>query len=463
MLNNQIANLVTPLAIKIANEESVISPLTDSPLSNLLTGCSLAGLFYNGKTIEDYSLEEAVSHIVEESKVETVDGLSEHDHAFSEVKGLAARGISSLLNLTRNVVIPDIKEVVKKTEELLSGYVNNTMDPFVVVMKEIPEVFFDPLMMELVEKYSETPARQITRRQLPVIEQEVLISSIKTGADGFDEKVLSLLSTDGIAWVSEAFSGNIELTALNPEYSIALHLLCKNMYDEPPKETRLSLSDYNDHISRMVEQTGRIAYQTIEQFRRKQKTSSLYAAPSKIVEGYREIVVDGNTYRKMLSEGLVPEVLFGNELLGRKYMASGLLEAKEELITVYNREMRLRSTKSRLERSGKVREYLEKAISLMINERDEDELPVDRGTLHRRLSDSLSNINDYEFDNVPMLCRNVVCHVFYAHTDAKRLIVIGDRLGTEYPDVDVREIMLLATIEYVSLWMAKQMVVEKHV
>lgn len=142
-------------------------------------------------------------------------------------------------------------------------------------------------------------------------------------------------------------------------------------------------------------------------------------------------------------------------------MASQLMEVKDDLVTIYNREMRMRSTRHRMEQTSKVREFLDKVVSLMINERDEDMLPADRATLHKRLADYLATINDYEFDNLPVLCRNVVCHVFYAHTDAKRLIVIGDRIGEEYPDLEPREVMLMATIEYISVWVAKQICLSK--
>lgn len=457
MLSKGELEFVSPLALRFASESKVVVPLESSPLEGLMRGCSLNGLFVDGKTLDNYPLSEVFQHVEVESAVSTAGEQSEHSNAMDTMAEMVIKGVSSLLDTTRNIVVPDIKDVITKVQQLVDGYVTNTMDPFTVVMKESPKVFWDPLLVELVERFSETPAREVPRRQLPTLGDDVLHQKIKTGADGFDQLIEDLLGDEGYGWVNEAFGGNIELTQLHPDYAIALHLLCKNMHDDPPEGTRMSLMDYNDHISRLIEQTGRIAYQTLEQHRRRRKLGSLYTGPSRMIDGYREIEVDGEVYRKMLNEGLIPEVLFGNELSGRRYMASQLIEVKDELVTLYTREMRLRSTRHRMEQTNKLREYLDKVVSLMINERDEELLPVDRAMLHKRLADYLRSVNDHEFDNLPMLCRNVVCHVFYAHTDAKRLLVIGDRIGADYPDVDPREIMLMATIEYISVWVAKQM------
>ena len=456
MLSKNELEFVAPLALRFANDGKVAVPLDDSPLDNLMRGCSLNGHFVNGKTLDDYSLQEVFDCVETESGARVADGQSEHSNAMDTVTQMVAKGVSSLLDTTRNIVVPDIKDVITKVQQLADGYVTNTMDPFTVVMKESPKVYWDPLLIELVERFSETPAREVQRRQLPTLDGEALKKKIQTGADGFDNLIEELLGEDGYHWVNETFSGNVELNQLHPDYAIALHLLCKNMHDDPAEGTRLSLMDYNDYISRMIEQSGRIAYHALETHRRRRKLGSLYVGPSRMVDGYREIEVDGEVYRKLLDEGLVPEVLFGNELSGRRYMANQLLEVKDELLNLYNREMRLRSTRHRLEQTNKLREYLEKVVSLMINERDEDQLPADRAALHKRLADYVRSINDHEFDNLSMLCRNIVCHVFYAHTDAKRLLVIGDRIGSEYPDVDPREIMLMATIEYISMWVAKQ-------
>lgn len=459
MFNKSELEFVSPLALRFSNEGKVIVPLEGSPLETLMRGCNINGLFVDGKTLEDYSLQEVYRHLENETSTSSSDvsKCSEHSESMDGVVAMVSKGIATLLDTTRNIVIPDIKEVLNKVQQLLDGYVTNTMDPFTVVMKESPKVFWDPLLVEMVEKFSETPAREVVPRQLPSLGGDVIRQKVKTGADGFDSLIDELLDGDAMEWVNSVFIGNMELTNLNPDLAIGLHLLCKNMHNDPPEGTRMGLMDYNDHISRLIEQTGRIAYQALETHRRRRKIGTLYTSPSRMVEGYREIEVDGEVYRKMLGEGLTPEVLFGNEFSGRRYMANQLIEVKDELISFYNREMRVRDTRHRMEKINKVREYLDKVVSLMINERDEDMLPVDRATLHKRLSDYLRSINDHEFDRLPMLVRNVVCHVFYAHTDAKRLITIGDRIGADYPDVDAREIMLMATIEYISVWVAKQM------
>src|SRR5690606_19483371 len=345
----------------------------------------------------------------------------------------AARAVNQAMSMARNMVVPDINRVLKTVQELTDGFVSTLLEPFVVVSEEQSPLFTDPLLLELVERFSETPARAVVARSLPAIDVETVKTKIATGSQSFDDAVLAFLGDAGLMAVAEAFSGNMHLDNLRPEFHLGLHLLAKAMVDDPLDGTPMGLTDYNFYLSQIVEQTGRTVLQVIEQTMRRRKLGLLYTSPTVANQGFREIRVDNAVYVKMLKEGLSPEALFGNELLGRRYMATQLLEHKEELELTYAREMRLRQARHGVEAAQRTRDYVVSAITLMINEREEDMLPAPRSELHVRLHKFFSGMVERDFapENLAVICRNAVTHVFYAHTPARRILEIIDSVGKQ--------------------------------
>src|SRR5690606_42068769 len=108
--------------------------------------------------------------------------------------------------------------------------------PILVVSEEQSPLFTDPLLLELVERFSETPARAVVARSLPAIDVETVKTKIATGSQSFDDAVLAFLGDAGLMAVAEAFSGNMHLDNLRPEFHLGLHLLAKAMVDDPLDE-----------------------------------------------------------------------------------------------------------------------------------------------------------------------------------------------------------------------------------
>src|SRR5690606_26035926 len=105
----------------------------------------------------------------------------------------AARAVNQAMSMARNMVVPDINRVLKTVQELTDGFVSTLLEPFVVVSEEQSPLFTDPLLLELVERFSETPARAVVARSLPAIDVETVKTKIATGSQSFDDAVLAFL------------------------------------------------------------------------------------------------------------------------------------------------------------------------------------------------------------------------------------------------------------------------------
>jgi len=459
MLNRIFLEQSLPLASKLAAAGKRIIPIQGTPLDDIMRACSTFSLYNTAQDLDALTSNEFVGQLVDIAGAKDDNGENLHNGVVSQFVELAKSAVQQGLNNARNVVMPDVKNILQTVQEVQAGRRNTSANPYVVVPSVMPAVFSNPVLLELVERYNMTPAREVPRRELPGLTNDEIKAAITTGAAEFDAQVAELLGEEGLTQIGNVWSGGIELGFLAPEYAVGLHLLTKALYNNPPAGTNYQLSDYNNLVSLMTEQTGRITYQVIETQARRKKLGMLYNSGAAVAgaNGQRIIEVNNDVYLPLLDKGLTPEMLIGNEFLGRPYSDGQLLENKENLEAAYNREKRLYDTRAELEDRNALRSTLSLVFSREIANREEADLPVDRSILQSRLNEAMKRIQDKDLNCLESLVRDLTCYIFYAHTDADMILCVMDDLGCKYPELDPREIALLATTQYVSYWVAKQM------
>lgn len=459
MLNRIFLEQSLPLATKLAAAGKRIIPIQGTPLDDIMRACSTFSMYNSAQNLDDLTSSDMLSQLVDIAAAKNDAGENMHNGVVAQFVELAKGAVQQGLNNARNVVMPDVKALLTVVQEVQAGRRSTTANPYVVTPRITPAVLSNPMLLELVERYNMTPAREVPRRELPGLSNDEVKAAITTGAAEFDAEVLELLGEDGLTQVGNVWSGGIELGFLAPEYAVGVHLLTKAMYNNPPSGTKLQLSDYNNLVSLLTEQSGRITYQVIETQARRKKLGMLYNTSRAVpgIDGQRVIEVNNDVYLPLLDRGLTPEMLIGNEFLGRPYSEGQLLENKENLEAAYNREKRLLDTRAELEDRNALRNTISMVFSREIANRAEADLPVDRSILQSRLAEAVRRIDDKKLACLESLVRDLTCHVFYAHTDADFILCVMDEIGCKYPDLDPREIALLATTQYVSYWVAKQM------
>lgn len=461
MINRQTFDQAVPLAQKLAEEGVNLIPLQGSPLADIVSTCSTYGLHVEGRNLDDLQVGDVTQFLTEEACRKTAEGYNEHNDATAAVVEVASRAVQQSLSFARNVVLPDVKAMLAKVEETIKGILAARSAPYEIVANGTPDLFRNALLHELVERFHNTTAQSVERREMAQIPSTEVRAAIVTGAAQFDAEVDAILgANDGLGYrlAQEVLEGKTDLDRLNNHMAVGVHLLCKSLYDNPYEGVKMNLVDYNNRLARLIEQSGRMVYQEIERSVRRKKLGHLYDGGGVRVEGKYFIHVNNDVYLDMLAKGLTPEALIGNEFLGRRYNDSQLVEHVEELTLVYTREMRMRTMQAQMEELNLSREAIERLFSLEIVEREDEQLPVDRAALQQRLRMRLSLLRDGDLSNLTRLVRDLVCHVFYAHTDAQRILTMIDGIGEQYPEIDPREAALLATIEYVTYWVSKQIV-----
>lgn len=463
MINKATFDQVIPLAQLLDEKGKKLAVLSGSPLGDVLNTCSTYGLHVEGQSFDSISLDQANDFLVAQCNQKTEDGYNEHNGAIATVVDVAGKAVSQALYFARNVVLADVKEVLTKVEQIVAGIRSVQAEPYTIHQQNTAVVFSNPLLHELVERFSNTSAQAVERRSLPPLDLSAVRAAIATGANLFDGEVevsLSAFDDEGYKQVQAILEGRTALDSACPEYALGVHLLSKALIDNPYEGVNISLVEFNARMAQLVEQSGRMVYQEIERIVRRKKLGMLYngggvASP----DGRVTIFVNNEVYLDMLNKGLTPEILIGNEFLGRRYNDNQLIENGVELTAIYEREMRLRALQATMEETNSAREALSRLIALEIANRSAEQLPIDRASLQARLNARIALIREKDLKCLPVLVRDLICHVFYAHTDALRILSAIDAIGEQYPEIDAREAALLATIQYVTYWISKQIVV----
>ncbi len=470
MINHDTIDAVYPLAQKLANKGITVDAIHQTPLASLVGAANYP---------VPKGLDTAIStsdRLLAGSTSKDVSGVCQHDLVMDEIVDVVAKTVERNLNLSKTVVNPIVKSVAEKAQELMSA-AENLKSSLVSVRPDFYHpLWSSPTLLEMVERYRETPVNQVKLYlNLPHSgDRQELLALAKTGAGRFDamiEEWFETLSDDELSWVYDAVfrggvnAGPVELTEILRSTSgrnriLIAHLWARKLMQEPPEGSGVSLAEYRDYMGKILAQTGRLVVSVMRQRELDVKQRKLVRAwpiaqISALGREPVEIPVNGDLYNQWLKDGGTPEILFGALLEDRPTGCGALLAEKVRYENTWRRKEQLLETTQRFNRFNHALEAIQQAMTLEINQLEDDDLVVERGLLHQRLRAEVAKLQGTFYEDWYCVARKLVCCVIFPHTDAFRILRAIDEAAEANPGIDIREAALLATIEIVSLWVAK--------
>lgn len=445
MLNRIAIEAAFPVAQRLDERKLRLLPAQNSPLMSLTMAVD--------NTLVDNSLVENTDII---SVLQSRAGDEAHRIAKADIIRLASASVSRLHDISRNQVLPAIKELAAKVQEYVNARRLEASLPYSVVMKEIPAVYTNPALRQLADRYPNPSQLDYVVRAIANVTVERIKELVKTGMAGFDAELdvsLSLKNNEGYAAVMDVLSGRVGVQTINQDYLPGVLVAAQSIYDEPEPGVNLTLVEYNDQVNRLLGKTAQLLRGAMMRYDEQDKLGLLYSSNGR--ESLTQIVVMGKAYRALLEKGLTPEALIGNEMAARRFTQGQLIENKAILEQIYNREMNLQAVKVQTSMAGIVRDALRGVIGTELAARDLGEAAIDA---NKRLVELVGGVNERNCDDLNTLVTEIVCEVFYPRTDALTFIRLMNRVGgTLAADTDPREVALMATIKYVNFWLCRQL------
>ncbi|MNE09928.1 hypothetical protein D3C80_1026220 [compost metagenome] len=477
MLNYNSLTAAASLADKLAGKGIALRAIEGTPLATLIR----AGYLPNpdSGTLE-MSVEE---RIMFGASSKNAGGIVEHDMVMDEVLEVLKKTVSWNMDLARNQVNPCVQSAM----EFVNQYVDDAMTLKNTALS-IKEDTFNPIwdshyLHGMVERFNETPVKDV-RLSIAVPMPDGIASPmalIETGIARFNSELESFIADQAPDLVQSIYNkifvsrgedyqpsllAHLNHLYVEPNQILLIHLMAARLLDQTPEGVRAGAAEYKEYIAEIMAQSGRAVVRALERRESSAKRKTLINDWSQ----YREddigitpiqIRVNSDIYHKFLEAGGTPEVLFGAFVSDRNYSFDMLLERKEQYIKVWQSQERVMATNLRLQKANHFQTGLVRAVEKQIADLPDDLLVTERPIYIRALHAYVKEMpNNWYEDNLYLTLRKVICNVMFPHTNAFDILSTMDVVALENPELEIREVGLLALIEFIPTWVATLITVD---
>lgn len=483
MLRKQALNAVWPLQNKLTENNYVLSPMLNTPLAELIKVNLKAGdAFY----IQDGENYVSPTDLLERNSLEKDQlGVCRHDLVLTELVETIGKSLGNQLDVARNIVKPMVQEAFEKVEQEERKRHRINQCQYDIMPFFFNGVWDSNILESMVEKYADTPIESLPVFEgLPAISGEELSGRLMTNTrlDGEVKSLLDDCPPDYLVNVYRAFflgdwtandkvSGskyvnnwNLDKKELNNDlYScnklIVVYLLARNLGTNPPAGADIELDELRLKCTTLMTQAARAICAVLRKrdMNKRTKLMVLKWPDGKPwpTHNYDIIVVNGDVYNQFLQAGGTPEALIGCALTDRTDNYETIVSNTPAYIKEWQRNERLINDYMRSNHMSTIISATNDVITSMINTTDTDKLPADKAILHQRLREAVKQADGKTGEELYSYVRNVVCDVFWPHTDAKRVLIsIDAHMDREDNRMDPREAAMYAVVDLLADWLA---------
>ena len=478
MIRESTYDKIYPLAQLLKEKSMVIKPLEGSLLDQLVKA--------NHVDIPTIGIDKAQldkrTLILKGSNTPDDAGVYHHDIMMEHISKTVMEIVEKNLRLARNVVNPIIKEVIEDTQGYIDHALSHIEHDIEIKLNRYDALWNDINFIEMVKRYASTSDLDVPLTvTIPLKTSEFSIPDlITTGQSTLDSYVLSILNEypeSVINTLYESVFGDPSLrhanliSAIKPNSDLKEHrdelvvlfFISKGLMNKIPDGIKVSLTEYKSYLATINSQLGKKLARMIDRRTVHQESRKLiihYPMNQDYGNKQNEIIVNEDVYTLWLNEGGSPDVILGSWLTDQERSYTELLVKKEFFAKKWEQhEKILRMTKTK-DKFNDAIEGLRKAVTKQINQIDEAYLLTAKEQYHQLLDKHISYLPQQFYNDLVHHVRNIVCKVLFSQTDALDILKAIDEVSDEFEDIKPREAALLATIQWVGVWLAKNCAVE---
>lgn len=467
------------VAQEFDNKRIFLSAKAGTPLANLNELSSLATF---ATPVDDNEYNPDVNMIENNSGFKQDDNQkSLHTEGLEAMVSEISLAVQSHLNFARNTVKPLIQELydeIKKCSDNIQ--ISNVFNPIIEIY-DLPEPMMNIGFEEDILNFKDINYVNNPKSiGLNTMTGPEVMKFITTGDDNFNKELEIWAAKKGDYFFEQVWlsvftkeQGSISFESLtNPsgpnglDASIAVYLIARRLFDNPPEGTAMTLFEYNSQIAEIRNQAvSRIqnAYSEYNSF----KTTKL------IIKGFsadNKVVVLGYNYRPWLEEGNNNAVIFGSILssnVGK--FATDLLEKKQEYITNWERQNAILTLTNKNRYFNELKSVIASCTkTLVINNMNKCFAHLNTAIepninlpeymeYEKKLAEFTENVKECDTADIWRLSKDIVCKCLFYYTDADKILCGIDNACKANPNMEIREAALISTIIYVVDYVCDQM------
>ena len=447
----------------------VLTPLGGSPLHHLVaSSCITNDMAFKTETgdvtIDFFRIEQAAN------AKEGIFDRSRHDYAMDDFIAVAAKSVQGVLYTVRTLVAPRIAELLELVTMRLSNAPVSELSKVRITEEEDCPAVYGPHLRKLVDQYANFPNTVEPRLAIngPDLATEEILKMLETGVSSIDQDLLpwaaslpestlqdvytNFFTTKNGAKDSRGFFGRINKSVVNMVlvYCIASYL---HRNDVVLEGVALSLKEYREVLKDIMAQSAHMLSIQMERNDAAIKNGTMVRS---VV--MNEIRVFPPVYREWLEKGGDTETLYGMAVSGNiKFTVDAIVDNAPEYQRAWRQYAALITSRDSAARLTFLREQLALSYESILNRPQEDGTPADPHAVKaemERFTMLVKGMSVADMDDLHGLCLKAVCRTSFSETPAEMFLTKMDEETRRNPQLSAREAGALATLWYISSWVA---------
>lgn len=466
-------NAATPYAETLAKKGQAIAAKPGTPVAELVR---MSNSVFAPVTSKD-GIVQTYGQAMAKSTEGSLDNLTMHDQEMGTYVDQLSKLVTQHISYAKNVVRPLVLEMEKSYREFCGT--NPRKDPaqdFDIRVAQLAGLFKDDSFLETLSYYKDRPAI-VPDRRLPMAlkEDAELLPLVMTGHDRTDRLIMEWLSTKdpqflGHVWMSFFSSGirykGVSFEEINSlqvfekaDLALAVHLFARKIYDDV-QPTNLELKHYKTLVTQYRDWSGATLVNSLKRISLMLSTDVLVVSNLN-----RTLVVNGEVYAKWIDAGSDPEILLGVAISGDRVSSRAAIDANAK---GYLRQWEAYETFFRAKESNKGRDYKKEFLNRAVYEALRTMDPIEQdyktkcslyeNTVLQKSKDYIASLGDKQLEDGHTIALELVACCRFHFTSAYQILSDIAKAAEVNPDVDVREAALLAVVNYISDYIAAQLV-----
>ena len=410
---------------------------------------------------------------------------STHDLELDSLVITISDAVSQHFSFAKNTVRPLIKHLAGKIQSRMTSYPSVASFNPTLTKWDIPLPMLNEAVKEAILEHKDTPYGEIHRRTvgLPSVSKEQAEELIKTGSGSVDEEVSIWLAGKDTNWLAEVFNtvfaaddvgqaaASFETLVNEPRHGVckalAIYLFASKLLDNVPEGVAMSLADYRVNIGDILQQAAlRLTY-AYSKREMDINTKLLILKP-----GTDEVVVFAPVYSDWISAGGNNAVLFGTVCTDRPALfVAAIDESAEESLKVWEQQNRFLSVVQTNKRFINLKAaILGEAENLIATHLGEcfggytTSEVIDFKTPEvlvsmKKIEEYVADLEESDLVDIWKISTELVTKGIFYYTDSYKILMGIDAACKANPDIDISEAALISLIEYVTDYVADQLVV----
>lgn len=474
MLRTPTLSLFNMISLALSNGTAV-EAIAGTPLSTLVNSSvpyEVYGVMSgdNATNILDGTLGTILNGAVSSSTQRTheIDAMSQHTADMQICVDLASQVITRNLLLSRTIVNPKILELTEALQAELKFTIADAVKVNIVPYG-LSGIWKSDILGSLVSTYATSNYKEA--KDLPIHPKwgEFDIKELlESGSTRFDTRVAEWVSQGGITALEKVWTDHFakeypdmpETRAYNSitagtirdgnDYNLAIFIIANALKNKRPFEVALTDSDYNMRLEQIMYFIGGTIANIVKEHDASVASGRMIISyPGLNIDqndGTTNIIVNGDIYHSWLDAGGTPEVILGSYITDRNVDATALADKAVTYLDAWNRYIGSKRSSQESNKLATVKKTLLRLGSDLIEGIEEDGGTA-TSEMYKLLTTKIASLNLYHLQDLHSVARDVICDTLYPNTMVKTILQLIDKYGQDNPQMEPRELALLATAD----------------